>query len=660
MRKPDDVQICVQTDVLCRGVRYGCYKIELRSIAKGICAALPIVISGQAWAQDGPSEADARGSAETEESKSVEKSEEAIEVTVVGRRPITPDRTHETTVIDGQNLRWSPRVTAFEAISQFDSVVYVPGRGTMHGVGNGATGGMRMRGLGGSPNSQVLVVEDGVPDYHGVFGHPIPDAYSPFFVEDLVLVKGGDSVLYGTNALGGVVVLRSRWRDLEGYEIETDSAYGSYSTHRQSATALARFGSWDLAGGVSAMSSNGHRRGAGGDQLIGVAAVRRSIGRDTTVTIRNKVVHLVGADPGPATHPNPDNWFDVWRDNASMQFITTGGAGQFSFTPYFNIGVHRLYDGFRSTDYVGGANSSFEVKLHRTSELLMGVAGEHVDGAVDNRITGERPDVNGFWDASFYNQLTLRPLSRLSFVLGSREYYSSNYGFVFLYKGGARVSIVDGLSVHGRVARNYRQPTIRELYLPFPVANPDLRPEYSTNSSIGARYSSGHLELSCSGYRTEARDLIKYFGVWPNAEVLNIGHVLIWGVDGSIAVRDIGPISVFASADWQDVGQHTRQNPAAKFNFAIDVGKEYGAHAFRGSVGGEWVHGLYMGDYSRDPIADVFVMDLSLRYRCSWLDRGLALEPYVFLRNLMDRRYAYVRGYPMPGFNVLAGLKVEI
>ena len=75
---------------------------------------------------------------------------------------------------------------------------------------------------------------------------------------------------------------------------------------------------------------------------------------------------------------------------------------------------------------------------------------------------------------------------------------------------------------------------------------------------------------------------------------------------------------------------------------------------------GEWVHGLYMADYSRQPVDDVFVMDLALRYRYSPGDRRLTLEPYVFLRNLLDRRYAYVAGYPMPGFNVLVGLKVGI
>lgn len=582
------------------------------------------------------------------------------ETVVFGRRSLSRDQTQDATHVDGQQLRDSPRHSTFEALSQQAGDLYVPGRGTMHGVANGASGGIHIRGLGGSPNSQVLVVEDGVPDYQGVFGHPIPDAYTPFLIDDVLVVKGGDSVLYGSNAMGGVVVIRSRWREREGYELMSDSAYGSYSTLRQAVSALGRFDSWDIAGAVQAMSTDGHRQGAGGNSVVAHTAARYRFTPDLNLTIRNKAIHLAGADPGTVTHPFADHWYDVWRNNASLQLAWKRGGVRVTVTPYFNFGVHRLYDGFYSADYVGGGNAELELKLHRTTELLLGIGAEYVDGEVENRITGERSGVRGHTDVSFYNQLTFRPTGRLSLVLGTRALYSSSYGSVFLYKGGANLRIVDGLRVHMRVARNYRQPTLRELYLPFPTANPDLRPEYSLNWDFGAGYNSEHFEISFSGYRTEANDLIRFFGVWPSAEVVNIGHVVIWGVEGSVGLKKLGPASLFVTGNWQDVGRYTRQNPNAKLNFTLDVGHEIGAHFFGGSVSGEWVHRLFMADYSRQPIDDVFVMDLALRYRYASVGRDLTLEPYVFLRNFLDRRYAYVEGYPMPGFNVLVGLKVGL
>jgi outer membrane cobalamin receptor len=117
---------------------------------------------------------------------------------------------------------------------------------------------------------------------------------------------------------------------------------------------------------------------------------------------------------------------------------------------------------------------------------------------------------------------------------------------------------------------------------------------------------------------------------------------------------------MFVTGDWQDVGRFTRQNPDAKVNFEVNAGQEFGDHFVGGAITGEWVHGLYMADYSRQRIPNVFVMDLALRYRYTSPARGLMLEPYVLVRNFLDRRYTYVEGYPMPGFNVLVGLKVGI
>lgn len=68
-----------------------------------------------------------------------------------------------------------------------------------------------------------------------------------------------------------------------------------------------------------------------------------------------------------------------------------------------------------------------------------------------------------------------------------------------------------------------------------------------------------------------------------------------------------------------------------------------------------------MADYNRQPIPNVFVVDLSFRYRYTKTIRGETahtLEPYLLLRNFLDRQYAYRTDYTMPGFNVLARLKV--
>ena len=580
---------------------------------------------------------------------------------MVAKRPVSKDRTQDADLVEGQTLRDSSRGSTLEALSQQSAGVYVTGRGTMlHGVASGASGGITIRGLGGSPNSQILVVEDGVPDYQGIFGHPIPDAYVPFLIDEVLVIKGGDSVLYGTNAMGGVLVIRNRWRQEEGYELLNDAAYGSYQTLRESLAFLGRFGNWDLATAVHVLDTEGHRDGADGKLQVGHLAARFRVTPNLHLSLRSKVVHLAGGDPGPVSHPYEDHWFDVWRSTSSLALDYRYKRLHLSATTYLNAGIHRLYDGFLSRDFVGGGIVEAGLKLHRTLRLLLGAAAEHIDGHVEDRSTGEVSDVKGLTNLSFYNQLTWRPVRALTFVAATRELYSTTYGLAFLYKAGARWNIYRGLYAHTRIVRNFRQPTIRELYLPYPTANPDLKPEFSLNWDFTLGFIHKRIEVSCTGYRSYAQNLIKYFGAWPSTEVVNIDEIEVWGVSGRVALRKLGPMYVTITASWQHVGRYTRQNPEAKLNFEVGFKHKFGTHFIGGTVSGEWVHGLFMSNYERDPIDDAFFMDLTFRYRYTSASRKFTVEPYLLLRNFLDRSYAYIAGYTMPGLNLLVGLKLGL
>ncbi len=577
-------------------------------------------------------------------------------------RPLAKDPTRQAGLIDGETLRDSPRASTFEAIAREDAGVFVPSGGPgLHGVGNGATGGIRIRGLGGSPNTQVLVVEDGVPDFQGIFGHPLADAYAPSLLDEVLVVKGADSVLHGTHALGGTVLLRSRWRDAEGFEAHADSAAGSFATLRTSASALAREGRVDATASFFGLDTSGHREGAGGAEAVGTAAVRLRLGRGLSLTLREKVAHEAGADPGPVTHPTPDHAYEVWRDTASLALAYEGGSHRVTVTPYVNAGVNRLYDGFLSHDEVFGLIAEDELRLGRSLRLLAGAAWSGVAGSVENRVTGERPEVRGSSDAAPYAQLTWRPFPPFTLVAGAREVVSSRYGAVALLELRGRWDVLPGLNLRGGMSDGFRQPTLRELYLPYPVANPELRPERARSWDLALEWTGPLLSLDAAGYRTAARDLIRTFGVFPAAEAVNVDRVTVWGGEARAAIRGLGPFSARAGLDVQDVGRYTRQNPSARATFTLAA-----AHGFRtadlasAELSGEWVHGLYMADYGRERLPDVTVMDVAVRYRRASSERVIAIEPYLDVRNLLGARYAYVAGYVMPGVNVLAGLRLSL
>lgn len=109
--------------------------------------------------------------------------------------------------------------------------LFITSRGTMgYGVSTGAAGGMSLRGVGGSPTAGLLVLIDGHPQYMGLMGHPIADAYQSMMAEKVEVVCGPASVLYGSNAMGGVINIVTRKQLEDGVNTDMQVGYGSYNT----------------------------------------------------------------------------------------------------------------------------------------------------------------------------------------------------------------------------------------------------------------------------------------------------------------------------------------------------------------------------------------------------------------------------------------------
>ena len=84
--------------------------------------------------------------------------------------------------------------------------LFITQRGVMgYGVAGGAAGAMSIRGIGGAPTAGVLVLIDGHPQYMGLMGHPLADSYQSLMAEKVEVIRGPASMLYGSNAMGGVI-----------------------------------------------------------------------------------------------------------------------------------------------------------------------------------------------------------------------------------------------------------------------------------------------------------------------------------------------------------------------------------------------------------------------------------------------------------------------
>ena len=87
---------------------------------------------------------------------------------------------------------------------------------------------MSVRGVGGV--GKVLFLIDGQPQWAGIFGHSLPDTYVSGDIQDVEVVSGPASLLYGSGAMGGSVNLITRRATDNGLSGALRAMAGSYGT----------------------------------------------------------------------------------------------------------------------------------------------------------------------------------------------------------------------------------------------------------------------------------------------------------------------------------------------------------------------------------------------------------------------------------------------
>ena len=170
--------------------------------------------------------------AQTQDSTSVSKNYSLEQVVVTGARTATDVRhlSQTISVVDRSILEQRMQPSLLPVLTEQVPGLFVTSRGVMgYGVSNGAAGGISLRGLSGS-SARVMVLIDGHPQYAGIFGHPIADAYQSLLAEKVEVLRGPASVLYGSNAMGGVLNIVTRKIHENGVKTDAHIGYGSYNT----------------------------------------------------------------------------------------------------------------------------------------------------------------------------------------------------------------------------------------------------------------------------------------------------------------------------------------------------------------------------------------------------------------------------------------------
>ncbi|MDD4032200.1 MAG: TonB-dependent receptor plug domain-containing protein, partial [Bacteroidales bacterium] len=121
-------------------------------------------------------------------------------------------------VINRNEIQESSESALLPVLSQRVPGLFITEKGmTGFGTSTGAAGQISIRGVGSS-NGRILILIDGHPQYMGLFGHPLPDAYIARDAERVEVSRGPSSLLYGSSAMGGVINIITRKQMEDGFK----------------------------------------------------------------------------------------------------------------------------------------------------------------------------------------------------------------------------------------------------------------------------------------------------------------------------------------------------------------------------------------------------------------------------------------------------------
>lgn len=539
--------------------------------------------------------------------------------------------------------------TVLDAVEKLVPGAFLTRRGVMgYGIATNGTGGLTVRGVGGQPNTGVLIVVDGRPDMQGLMGHPLPDFYDFSDAASIRVTQGPASVMYGSNAMGGAVEIQPT-RPSPGYRTSLRTGLGSYWTTQNKLTHGGAFSNWfyQLAGGVA--STSGDRISSRFRNRDASLALGRDLDRNWKTSIQGRYGFFHVEDPGPVYAPLNNSYARVGRGGYGLHFDNSYARTAGSIRVYGNFGRHYITDGFRSTDSTNGVRATQSFFL--TPNLQLDAGGDF------QRYGGQARNVTSRLDYGMHHLSEGAGFARLKYAAGRRwilqsgyrQHQHSLYGSMAVPEAAATLRFTDGYSITAGLARGFRNPTIRELYL-FPAPNPSLKPEQMLNYQVTASAQpSRSLALTATAFYADLNNQIATAGRFPNLRLLNTGTSLNRGIESTARWSPIRRLHLHGGYAWLKSTNLLPLVPEQKLNTGLDfnlkrasfdlssmtVGKRYANASKTARLGG------YTTVSAR----------VSTSLREGW-------TTFVSVDNLLDKRYEVLAGYPMPGINTSAGLMV--
>ncbi len=594
------------------------------------------------------------------------------------------------TVLLGDDLRARGVTRVTDALRE------VPGASI---VQTGSFGGITSLFLRGGESRYTKVLIDGVPvNAPGGsfdFSHLTTDN-----IDRIEIVRGPASVLYGADAVTGIVQIFTR-RGSDPGRLSLGARGGTYHSLDFDGDAVGSSPMGGFSVGAAHHSTHGiipfnneYRNGTLSSAITlahGTAGDASVDARYTTAEFHfptdftgqavdsnsYRVQHrlTVGLDADRNLTPNIQARLlagnnDVWDLSEDIAVPFGGTAPQHS--------------AFRSRGY--RRNVEGRVAFFLPSEATVTVGGtyekEHENSSNASGNVGAPTTETDSFDASrhniaYYSELLGSLTDRLSYTVAGRVDDNSDYRRFATYRLGVNAAVVPALKVRASLSTAFNAPAFNQLRPTlFTVGSPDLRPERSRSAEIGLMtdFRPDIIRLSASYFNQRFSDLIQFVNGGPPNFLGSFANLTAASSNGYEAEVQLTPVT-----NWRGTASYTIVNPrvtqvAPAYQGSDRVGDELIRRPTHSgslvvSYSRPWGMSLgtavsYVGkrpdtDFSQFPSPRVTLpaytkVDLSAEYPLTGLKHGgLTLNARV--DNVFDKRYEDVFHFASPRRTILVG-----